>query len=137
MFTSKDGLDIPKKRHAGDAMKATDVPLEPTHRWEWLKYQLRVRGSSLIKLADELGVVSSAVKDAKHRQYPRVERAIANKIGLAPCVIWPERWNSDGTPHRQRPGRSEANLRRPKNAMTRAESNVHGDSAHRQVVTGA
>ncbi|TZG41654.1 transcriptional regulator [Halomonas eurihalina] len=114
-------------------MKATDVPLEPAHRWEWLKYQLRVRGSSLNKLADELGIGSSAVKDAKHRRYPRVERAIAQKLGLHPGAIWPERWNADGTPNRQRPNRAE------KSASISTTLHLSGSNAntHRQRVVEA
>lgn len=88
-------------------MKPTDVPIELNHRWEWVKYQLRRRGYSLRRLSDELGVTNNAVQMAKYTPYPRMERAIARKLNLAPAVIWPERWNVDGTPSRQRPNRAE------------------------------
>ena len=84
-----------------------EIPINPAQRWEWLKYQLRSRGSSFRKLGDELGVSSNAVLMAKYGPYPRMERAIARKLGLSPTAIWPERWNDDGTPSRQRPNRAE------------------------------
>lgn len=84
-----------------------EIPINPAQRWEWLKYQLRSRGSSFRKLGDELGVSSNAVLMAKYGPYPRMERAIARKLGLSPTAIWPERWNVDGTPSRQRPNRAE------------------------------
>ncbi|NVF14977.1 helix-turn-helix domain-containing protein [Vreelandella maris] len=83
------------------------IPANPIHRWEWLKYQLRSQGSSLRKLSDELGVTDNAVQLAKYTPYPRMERAIAKKLGFTPQAIWPERWNHDGTPCRERPNRAE------------------------------
>lgn len=88
-------------------MNKTDIPSDPSLRWEWIKYQLRRKGSSLAQLARELGVSDSPVKNTKRVPYPRMERAIADALGLEPIDIWPERWNADGTPQRQRPNRAE------------------------------
>lgn len=85
----------------------SEIPISPEQRWEWIKYQLRSTGSSLSKLAAELGVSDSAPQLAKYIAYPRIERAIAKKLGRSPLEIWPERWNADGTPCRQRPNRAE------------------------------
>lgn len=90
-------------------MNTTDIPLEPAQRWEWIKYQLRTKGTSLAKLSRELGVSDTAVKNAKRTAYPRMERAIAKALGLKPIDLWPERWNLNGTPHRIRPQRAEHN----------------------------
>lgn len=90
-------------------MNKDEMPLDPAQRWEWIKYQLRLRGTSLAKLAKGLKVTGPAVKNAKLRPYPRIEREIAKALGLSPCSLWPERWNHDGTPKRQRPKRSEKN----------------------------
>lgn len=68
------------------------IPRDPVQRNEWIKYQLRMRGSSLSKLARRLGVTRQAVRNALSTPYPRMERAIANEIGIHPQTIWPERY---------------------------------------------
>lgn len=93
-------------RLRNNAMKP-DIPLSPEQRWEWIKYQLRSRGQSFTRLAAELGVSHNAVGNTKYVPYPRMERAIAAALDMAPQQIWPERWNADGTPCRQRPNRAE------------------------------
>lgn len=89
-------------------MNITDIPKDPTLRWEWIKFQLRAKGSSLAIVARSLGLSAQAVKNAKRQPYPSVERAIAKVLGLKPIQLWPERWNVDGSPHRQRPNRAES-----------------------------
>lgn len=90
-------------------METFDIPLELNRRWEWIKFQLRVRGKTIADLAREIDLNERALRSAKHRAYPRVEREIAKALGLEPGQLWPERWNSDGTPRRLRPNRAEAN----------------------------
>ncbi|MFL1552466.1 transcriptional regulator [Pseudomonas sp. D47] len=90
-------------------MNKTEIPINPTLRWEWIKYQLRARGTSLAMLARELEVSDTAVKNVKRTAYPRMERAIAKALSLDPIDLWPERWNANGTPFRLRSGRSESN----------------------------
>ncbi|WP_426111254.1 helix-turn-helix domain-containing protein [Pseudomonas sp. DSP3-2-2] len=90
-------------------MESFDIPLDMERRWEWIKFQLRVRGTNLAELAREHKLNERAIRNAKLRPYPRVERAIALALGLKPIQLWPERWNVDGTPIRQRPNRAEAN----------------------------
>lgn len=65
-------------------------------RNEWIKFQLRIRGSSLSQLARDLGVTRQAVRNALSSRYPRMERVIAAEIGLDPETIWPERYRKDG-----------------------------------------
>ena len=108
------------------------IPANPSQRWEWLKYQLRSQGSSLRKLSDELGVTGSAVQLVKYTPYPRMERAIAKKLGITPQAIWPERWNHDGTPSRERPNRAEK-----RNDTICRQDSVSNASAHRQLAQGA
>jgi Ner family transcriptional regulator len=90
-------------------MSDIDMPTDPASRWEWIKYQLRVRGTSMAELARRLEVTDRAIRNAKCTPYPRIERSLADALSLDPADIWPERWNADGTPHRQRPGRAEIN----------------------------
>ncbi|MFW5969168.1 MAG: helix-turn-helix domain-containing protein [Halofilum sp. (in: g-proteobacteria)] len=63
-------------------------------RNEWIKFQLRIRGSSLSQLARDLGVTRQAVRNALASRYPRMERVIAAEIGLDPATIWPERYRT-------------------------------------------
>lgn len=91
-------------------MDSHNIPLDLDSRWEWVKYQLRIRGTSIADLARDAGLNESAFRNAKRRAYPRVERDIANALGMLPGQIWPERWNADGTPLRLRPNRAESNV---------------------------
>lgn len=91
-------------------MDSHNIPLDLDRRWEWVKYQLRIRGTSIADLARDAGLNESAFRNAKRRAYPRVERDIAKALGMLPGQIWPERWNADGTPLRLRPNRSESNV---------------------------
>lgn len=102
------------------------VPSDPSHRWEWIKFQLRIKGTSLAKIARALKVSGPAVKNAKNLPYPRVERAIAAELGLKPIDIWPERWAIDGNPSRRRPNAAE---RRRASSL---EDNAAYDLGHRK-----
>ncbi|MGQ7818794.1 helix-turn-helix domain-containing protein [Metapseudomonas furukawaii] len=85
-----------------------EIPTDPTLRWEWIKWQLRRRYTSLAKLAKALNVERNAMNNVKRTQYPRMEREIAKALGLQPYAIWPERWSENGEPHRSRPNRAES-----------------------------
>lgn len=93
-------------------MNICDLPEDPTKRWEWIKYQLRIGGTSAAQLARQLGVHDRALRRTKNAPYPRVERAIATALGLTPVILWPDRWNIDGTPKRRRPNRAESRLKK-------------------------
>ncbi|NYZ17023.1 hypothetical protein HL658_31155 [Azospirillum sp. RWY-5-1] len=68
----------------------------------WIVCQLWMRGTSLAAIADAEGVkkqtVSKAIADGRSA---RIERAVAKALGIAPHVLWPERFDPDGT---RRPG---------------------------------
>lgn len=110
-------------------MNTAEIPLDPALRWEWIKFQLRARGTSLAKLSRELGVSDTAVKNVKRTAYPRMERAIAAALGLRPVDLWPERWNANGTPHRIRKNRAE------NNAAYGQENNPAYDLEHVKALT--
>lgn len=110
-------------------MNTAEIPLDPTLRWEWIKFQLRARGTSLAKLSRELGVTDTAVKNAKRTAYPRMERAIAAALSLQPVDLWPERWNTNGTPRRIRKNRAE------NNAVYGQENNPAYDLEHVKALT--
>lgn len=111
MFIRKRPLEVAgTTRQDGREMDVANMPLDPAKRWEWIKYQLRISGSSAAKLARQLNVTDRAIRATKEHPYPRIERAIAKALGTQPERLWPERWNSDGTPIRQRPNRAESTV---------------------------
>lgn len=85
----------------------TKIPTDPDQLWEWVKFQLRLRGSSLAQVGQELNIPRQSVHNAKRVRYPRVERAIAQKLDMTPGDIWPDRWHPDGAPLRERPNLGE------------------------------
>ncbi|WP_312929873.1 helix-turn-helix domain-containing protein [Stutzerimonas nitrititolerans] len=86
------------------------MPSDPAQRWEWIKYQLRIHGCPPAELARQLGITDRAIRAVKRTPYPRIERAIALKLGVEPMQLWPERWNQDGSPNRRRPNRAESTV---------------------------
>ncbi len=104
-----------------------NIPRDPAQRWEWIKYQLRIRGSSTAELARQLGVTDRAIRAVKTTPYPRIERAIAVALGIKRQQLWPERWNSDGSPKRKRPNRAES----------RAKDSRYAPVPHRKTSTEA
>lgn len=81
-------------------MLSIDIPSNPVARRAWILFQLKLKGHTLGSLARSLGVSRNTTCSALHRQYPRMEAAIAKKLGLRPQQLWPERYLGDGTPDR-------------------------------------
>ena len=73
-------------------MNKQTPPQKPAERRAWIKYRLELVGDSLSGLSKELGLYRTAAKMALDKPYPRMERIIAEKIGVPPEVIWPERY---------------------------------------------
>lgn len=67
----------------------------PDTRNAWINFQMGLHGTSFADIARELGVSRSAVRSALDKPYPKMERAIAEKIGMAPEAIWPERYQKN------------------------------------------
>jgi len=74
------------------SMSTNQAPENADKRRAWIKYQLDIAGSSFADIARELGVTRGAVRKATWMSYPKMERAIAAKIGRRPEEIWPERY---------------------------------------------
>jgi Ner family transcriptional regulator len=53
---------------------------------------LKKAGWTLRQLSLQSGLSEGTVKQALDRPYPKCERIIATAIGVAPEVIWPERY---------------------------------------------
>jgi Ner family transcriptional regulator len=73
-------------------MNTKQVPKNPDKRRAWIKYQLELVDSSYADIARELGVTRAAVRKATWMSYPKMERAIAKKLGCRPEDLWPERY---------------------------------------------
>lgn len=78
--TTKQLLADPKKRHA------------------WIIYQVKLQGRSLAKIAGEAGVSRQCIYKVFKRTYPSMEKVVADALGLAPNVLWPERYDANGLP---------------------------------------
>ena len=81
------------------------IPKNPQDRWSWVLFRLRLKGASCTSLAAELGVTRSCVTNVKRTRYPRIQRAIAQRIGFRPEEIWPDRYADSITAARRGNGR--------------------------------
>ena len=75
---------------------------EPLQRHEQIKMRLRLAGSSLSRVARELGVTATTVTSVSqgYRRSRRIEQAIAAKLKETPERLWPGRYAREST-HRQ------------------------------------
>ena len=73
-------------------MKSLRFPNTETGRREWIKARLRLAGYTLGSLAREIGLSRTAAQQALWQPYPRMERIIADKLGMTAEEIWPERF---------------------------------------------
>jgi len=76
--------------------------VKKTSQEDWhpakVKMELHVRGITLKGLAEAHGLTSSSTLSAAlTRSYPANEKRIADAIGVHPKVIWPSRYEADGT----------------------------------------
>lgn len=71
--------------------------------WHWadIKAALEKAGYSLSRLSMANGCKTRrAAGMVKDRPYPRMERIIAETIGVPPHLIWPSRYDRSGKPNR-------------------------------------
>lgn len=75
-------------------MTTKRVPKKPEERRVWIKGQLELVGSSFAAIAREQRVSRQAVRKVPYSPSRRLEKAIADKLGVAPETIWPERYRA-------------------------------------------
>lgn len=84
-------------------MSKLNSPKKPAPR-DWhradIKAALEKSGWSLRRLSLANEYSESALSAALKQPYPKAERIIAAAIGIKPELIWPSRYNPDGTPNR-------------------------------------
>jgi len=66
-----------------------------------IKAALEKRGWTLGKLARTHGYDRKSPSLALKQPWPRMEKLIAEAIGVEPQQIWPSRYHRDGTPNRR------------------------------------
>lgn len=70
---------------------------------EIIKMEVRKRGVTLAGLARQAGLEGASLRMALVTPRMAAERAIADFLGLHPKVIWPSRYNKDGSRKRPQP----------------------------------
>lgn len=80
---------------------ATDT-VKKSSQQDWhpadIKAALHKKGITLRGIAEAYGLTSSSTLSSTFtRSYPLNEKRIADAIGVHPRVIWPSRYNADGT----------------------------------------
>jgi Ner family transcriptional regulator len=88
MFNAMIKLDSTTKRLLQD----------PDKRRAWVKYQIHLTGRSMAQVADAAGVNRQTLYSAFFKTYPRMEKVIADALGLPPAVVFPDRYDADGLP---------------------------------------
>ncbi len=71
---------------------------DPTKRRAWIKYQIQMQGLSMAQVAASAGVSRSCLYSVFDKTYPRMEKVLADAVGLEPAELWPERYDADGLP---------------------------------------
>lgn len=120
-------------------MLKTDKPpkhilKDPAKRRAWIIYQVNLQGRSLAQVARDAGVTRVCLYQVFNKTYPRMEKVVADALGMAPAELWPERYDADGLPIYRR-GRP-ANKSITKNTPSSASRNVsasHSDKQRREV----
>lgn len=81
-----------------------DMPTEAKAKWRWIKDHLKSRGIAIKLLANELSLRRSAIYNLAHHPYEKPQELIGRCLGVSPQLIWPDRYNADGTPLKVRAG---------------------------------
>ena len=110
-------------------LDTTKKPVGDDWHPAYLVYQLRLRGLSLRKLARLRGYAPGSATRAIQSPWPKMERIIADALGITPQEIWPSRYHADGTPKKGR------GICKPKNSTPDNGGNIeigggNGHGAH-------
>lgn len=101
--------------------KTHKIITDPIKRRAWVIYQVSIQGRSLAAVAREAGVKKQTLYRAFDIPYPRMEKVIADAVGLTPQILFPERYDADGLPNR-RMGRPKKSAAKKTENSTRAKS---------------
>ncbi|MEI6389450.1 MAG: helix-turn-helix transcriptional regulator [Spirochaetota bacterium] len=85
------------KKSSKKADLDAEFPVQDWHPAD-IKAALNKAGYTLSSLAEEVGLKSgSMLSKALTLSYPKSERTIADALGVLPQIIWPSRYEADGT----------------------------------------
>lgn len=65
---------------------------------EDIKAAIRKKGTTLYQLSLDAGLAPATVRNALHRRLPKADRAISKFLQIPLHVIWPDRYDEEGTP---------------------------------------
>ncbi len=107
---------------------------QPTQDWHPADIQaaLKKAGWSYARISRVNKYARSSANNAIRTPWPRMELLIATAIGTTPQLIWPSRYNEDGTP---KSGRGQRGLGRYKRKASRPASNSSTARRRRNVET--
>ncbi|MFA5496267.1 MAG: helix-turn-helix domain-containing protein [Porticoccaceae bacterium] len=75
-------------------------------RWAWITYQLHLDNSSIAQVARDAGIRSQTLASVKRNPYPKMEKILADRLGVGVTELFPDRYTEDGLPRRMFPSRS-------------------------------
>lgn len=102
---------------------------DPIKRRAWVKYQIQMTGRSMAQVADDAGVNRQTLYSAFIKTYPRMEKVIADALGLPPAVIFPDRYDSDGLPIYRMGRPRKSTTKQAKNTTRQKGRNVQNREA--------
>lgn len=86
-------------------------PIAQDWHAEQIKAAVRMRGTTLSALSERNGYEASSIYKALTRQWPALERVIAQFLDKRPQDIWPSRYDAAGNPVRRSKARSRSTSR--------------------------
>ena len=82
--------------------KTKQLLADPVKRRAWVKYKIDIQGSSMARVAADAGMQRQTLYQVFFRPYPKMEKLIADAVGLTPQELFVERYDEDGLPNRRK-----------------------------------
>ncbi len=96
----------------------------PETRRAWVLYQLTLQGESLASVARRAKVSRQAMQKVLTYPYPKMEKVLADFLGLPPMVLFPDRYDRHGLPNRRRGRPRNSDVMQTKNNTRTHRRNV-------------
>lgn len=81
------------------ALTLYDILRDPEKRRAWVIYQLSLQDKTLAGIAEKHGRSRQSLYTAFVKPYPKMEKVIADEVGMLVCDLFPERY-TNGIPNR-------------------------------------
>lgn len=109
-----------------------DLLADPKRRRDWVIYQLRLQGRSMADVAQkaEPPVRRQTLYNVFLRPYPRMEKLVADAVGLRPEQVFPERYDRNGLPVRRMGRPKKSTTKDAKDSTRTARRNVSRQEAN-------